>query len=770
MRIVFLKFLFITAVLPGFGQVSEEAVLSTEIWENIHLHLNKTTFLEGERLWFKAYVREQKSQLPSLSTSNLHVALYDLEGKPIKRKLVYIQNGMGEGYIPIDSTFVNEKYTLLAWTNYMRNFKNLEPYRQEISIVKDNDRVEEHLEEEVMISVYPEGGYLIEGTYNTVGIHLQNKLGHGVSSSNMELVDDSGKVIQSNIKTNSFGIGQTGFMVESGRSYRLKHKRPGLPTSFSELPEAVKDRFGFSIDNNGKDKILVKLLASEETFSVSQEQFCTMAIYQDAYIYFEDVALDKDKAVVSILREKLPHGVLTAVLFDQDLNPISQRMFFNHKVKGPILEDLEVEHCPSFLRDSIQVDLILPKNIEKEVNLSVSALPTESTAYAPNHSVITSFLLRPYVTNTLEDYYFFDGQDRRKRFELDKRLLIEGWGRYDWQSKNLKAAQIEFASENGISFRGKVLDADIKIENQVSLVSEESSAIDFSQLDSRKSFEGNMVLFENDSLMLSLLGNKGKLRKPNAEVEFKSNRDYVKETPEWLKARTEKREPMRREAFAVDQTLNLGERIIVLNEVTVTKKALRTDKTDMFIPKGTLLPISEGRIIGDAEIKRFGSVISYLSTLGYSSSSAMNSEGFMENVLLSPKSNKRVAVDESLLNIPLSRVRAIYYDIEKKFYISIVLRSSPYEKPELRDKFLRFAIKNGYTRPQAYFTPNYPSYSNAIFKNYGALDWKANVPVGADVPTSIMLPINNQDEILLHVEGMGSDGSLLSETVKIKVN
>ncbi|MEM6892861.1 MAG: hypothetical protein AAF554_04165 [Bacteroidota bacterium] len=767
MRIVLLKLLFIASFLQGFCQVSKEAFSSTEIWENVHLHLNKTTFLEGERLWFKAYVREQKSQLPSLSTSNLHIALYDLDGKQIKRKLVYVRNGMGEGYIPIDSTFVNEKYTLLAWTNYMRNFKNLEPYRQEIQIVKYIDEVVDDTEEYLEIKAYPEGGYLIEGAYNAIGIRLQNKSGQGVLSANIELVDDTGKVIQSNIKTNSFGIGQTGFMVESNKTYRFLMKRPGLSTLEAKLPMAVTDRFGFNINNNGKDKILVKLVGSEETFTASEGQECTMAIYQNAFTYFEDVELDKDKAVVSVPREKLPHGVLTAVLFDQDLNPIAQRMFFNHSAKGPIVEDLEVEHCPSFFGDSIQVDLILPKRTLQQINMSVSALPPESIAYAPNHSVMSSFLLRPYVNKPLEDYYFFDAQDRRKRFELDKRLLIEGWGRYDWQSKNSRAAKIEFAFENGISFGGKVPDADVRTENQLSLVAEESSAIDFAQLDSRKSFEGNMVLFEKDSLMLSLLGEKGKLRKPNATVEFKSNQEFVKEIPEWLKDKTEKREHIWREAVAVDQTLNLGERTIVLEGVTLTRAARAKKVT--FVTTGSKGLISEGRIIGDAEIKRYSSVLNYLAILGYKPSRGVDADGFYYDTLLSPRSNTPVNLIGSL-NIPLSNVSAIYFDIEKKNYVQIVPRAEAYVRPENRIKYLKFLIKEGYVKPEAYFTPNYPSYSNRVFKNYGALDWKGNVTVGADVPTSILLPINSQNEILLHMEGMGSDGSLISEAVKIKVN
>lgn len=41
--------------------------------ENFHLHLNKTAFLKGEQVWFKAYVYDQNSQRPSSNTSNLYV-------------------------------------------------------------------------------------------------------------------------------------------------------------------------------------------------------------------------------------------------------------------------------------------------------------------------------------------------------------------------------------------------------------------------------------------------------------------------------------------------------------------------------------------------------------------------------------------------------------------------------------------------------------------------------------------------------------------------
>ncbi|WP_045801308.1 hypothetical protein [Flagellimonas lutaonensis] len=140
----------------------------------------------------------------------------------------------------------------------------------------------------------------------------------------------------------------------------------------------------------------------------------------------------------------------------------------------------------------------------------------------------------------------------------------------------------------------------------------------------------------------------------------------------------------------------------------------------------------------------------------------LDADGFPFEMLLSPKSNVPVSVNIGLLNMPLSSVQAIYYDVDKKVYVNIILRSNHYELPENRNKFAKFLIEKGYAQPQEYFTPNYADYTSSVFKKYGALDWKANISVGADIPTSVTVPIKNQEELLLYVEGMSADGSLIS--------
>ncbi|MEM8928769.1 MAG: hypothetical protein AAGC45_11240, partial [Bacteroidota bacterium] len=716
-----------------------------------------------------AYVRDQNTKLPSLETTNLHVGIYAGDGEEVKRKLLYAENGMARGDFAIDSALLDGEYTVLAWTNYMRNFKELEPFRQRIRIVRDGTE-EETKEVNMKISVYPEGGQLIAGTYNNLGILVDNGLGQGVKVNNLELVDGTGNIIRSNITTNLSGMGKTGFLVESQEKYFLQRQRPDGSLVRVKIPEAIDGELGLSIDNNGRDKVLLTLLASTETFSKKNGDVHTIALYRDDFARFEDVAVNKDEAVVSIDRKELPYGILTVVLFDVELRPIAYRMFFNHRGNRIEIGQLEIDHCLTEFGDSIQVDLILPKGTESDISTSVSALPSLGTAYRPDNSIASSFLVQPYIKSHFQDHYFFDGPNRKKRYELDNRLLIEGWGKYDWDSRKWGEVQSEFEMERGIYFQGKILDADLNEENQVSLIAELSAAMGFESLDNNKSFKGNMSLFQGDSLGVSLISKRGKLRKPQVEIGFYNHKGRSSGYHINIDKRAMKRQEAKDLEIRVDEPLNISERTIALEEVTVVENVQKTNRTEMFVPRGTLLPISEGRIIGDEEIKRYGSVIGYLNRLGYNRSIGVDSDGFEVDILLSPKSNKPVLVDGTLLNLPLSRVQAIYYDVDKRIYVTIILRANAYERPEDRNKFIKFAIENGYARPQDYFVPNYPSYDTMVFKNYGALDWHPNVVVGNEIPKSITVPVKGQKGIQLFVEGMGTNGSLFCESVEIELD
>ncbi len=72
--------------------------------ESFFVHTNKTTYLTGENLWFKIYIFDKLNKLPSVSTKNIHVGLYDSIGNQISKKLLLGRNGATNGFFEIDST------------------------------------------------------------------------------------------------------------------------------------------------------------------------------------------------------------------------------------------------------------------------------------------------------------------------------------------------------------------------------------------------------------------------------------------------------------------------------------------------------------------------------------------------------------------------------------------------------------------------------------------------------------------------------------------
>ena len=42
--------------------------------------------------------------------------------------MFFVNNGITYGDFKIDSTFVEDSYTLMAWTNYMKNFEVATPF------------------------------------------------------------------------------------------------------------------------------------------------------------------------------------------------------------------------------------------------------------------------------------------------------------------------------------------------------------------------------------------------------------------------------------------------------------------------------------------------------------------------------------------------------------------------------------------------------------------------------------------------------------------
>jgi len=761
--IIGLPFFLILSVI-ALGQ--EEATIGAEdspLLENIHLHLNKTAFFKGEHLWFKAYVQDQNQGLTSSTTSNLHVGIFSKEGETLIKKMFLVNNGISYGDFKIDSTFVDESYTIMAWTNFMKNFEVATPFLQKIKIIGTTKQTATKVKDDMAILIHPEGQQIVADTYNSVGLMVYDKALKPIKTDMIQLITEDGTLIRSNIQTNGLGQGRFGFFADSSESYFLKIKDANGNLITKKLEINLQKGIAISVDNTAKEIVVLKPKWSNSTLNSGEGTRFSMAIFNHiSDSFFHRHQLEIDSEPISVNRNLIPNGINTAVILNEEMRPVSQRIFFNKQTRSKRMHSVEVSYCLTKSQDSVQIDLVLPEGDER-ANLSMSVLPAETSAYFPSNSITSSFLVQPYLEQQFIDgSYFFEGTKRSRDFQMDTRLLMEGTEKFNGYLTVDDGQNNTYEFENNIAFNGKVLDADLRSEKQVSIISQSFGKVNFLNLASDKSFEGNLPLLEGDSILISVLDHKGKLRKPKAEIYFKNDDEDTFDYAKWLGNMGQvDPEPM---LLKIDEDLSLTDRTIPLDEVVVSERAKDTTKFQITTE-------IEGRIIDKIALSRHPSFVSYIQKLGFQIRPDVQKGGIGVYVFGSPGFVPVPVLIEGvpanpgeLMSMPLSSIKSMVYNKyvmpHQGPFISLSLRYDYDELYGREGRFTSIYISKGFSRTQSYFTPNYPDYGSFLYKKYGAVWWEGQLEVNSEVPYSITVPLNEQKELKVILEGMSATGFL----------
>ena len=263
--------------------------------ENVHLHLNKTTFFNGEQLWFTAYVYDQNTQLPSSESTNLYVGIFDEQGQAIEKKIIYIEDGVGSGNIMIDSSYTDTEYYIKSYTNWMKNFSEIKPFIQKISVLRNIVwPPENELIKDVTIAIYPEGGKLIKDIENSFGFQITDVLGNGIEMKKIILENDLGEVIKNNLVTNMHGMGKVTFFYERERTYSLRTNLNNGSIIKKKLPPAEAEGIVLKLSSFYREKIYGKLEINSETLNKIYENTFYMAVHQNEQIFIEELFINSD--------------------------------------------------------------------------------------------------------------------------------------------------------------------------------------------------------------------------------------------------------------------------------------------------------------------------------------------------------------------------------------------------------------------------------------------------------------------------------------------
>ncbi len=102
--------------------------------ERVYLQLDKTLYKPGEDIWFKAYMVDGSTLIPSSTSSVMYVELIDPRGIVIKKSELYVEEGTTHGDFALDKSLPGGLYTIRAFTRWMQNFSQEMYFTKQITV------------------------------------------------------------------------------------------------------------------------------------------------------------------------------------------------------------------------------------------------------------------------------------------------------------------------------------------------------------------------------------------------------------------------------------------------------------------------------------------------------------------------------------------------------------------------------------------------------------------------------------------------------------
>ena len=242
-------------------------------------------------------------------------------------------------------------------------------------------------------------------------------------------------------ETNSFGLGKFNLTFEENKTYYAVYTENDKQEK-AYLPKAKPNGFNISIDNYSNETYTyINLKTNSNTLELNKNKTYYLVINQNSKISVVnlDISNFKTENTIPVESKNLVPGVNTIALFDDNLNPILERLIFNYNNINVASVNTNIQKD----KDSISVNLkINTKNNQSQLSqLSVSILPNTNITNASRADVITAFLVQPYVKGQIQNAsHYFKNIDRLKKYDLDLLLLTQGWSKYEW--KNIRKGQI----------------------------------------------------------------------------------------------------------------------------------------------------------------------------------------------------------------------------------------------------------------------------------------------------------------------------------------
>jgi hypothetical protein len=466
--VLLLSFLQLLSFSQGLSDslvISLSHVRNNQPSDQLFLHLDRNLYHPGDTIRFQAYVRDRKTGIIGSESISLYSLLLNQAHKTIDSARFRIIFSTSSGWLKIPPKTPSGNYSVLAYTSMMMNYDPEFVFSTPVRIdepetsLPETDQIDEKKtsrsfraplsQSDVDLRFLPEGGTFVYNISQRLAFNAVTSTGRTLKVTG--IVSNQQGVKVSEFKSGQFGPGIIEFSPTAGDTYFASLY--GEEFFGMKWPLPIPDKSGIVIRvvNNSEGEINILLKEN----GVEDKDYLLAITMNNALILSQDVRLDSIFRL-SINTEELPAGTAYITLYDNELNPVAERLVFvndNKKMK------IEINSTSTDDPGSI-TDLILNttddqgESISSIVSLAVIDSASGFCNSLPFADIESAFLYDKDFYNKLPGLIKLQGLNNIDKETIDLLLMTYGWRKF-----TLKEI-------SGIGQDKKLLDYDyIKISN-----------------------------------------------------------------------------------------------------------------------------------------------------------------------------------------------------------------------------------------------------------------------------------------------------------------
>jgi hypothetical protein len=397
--------------------------------ETVSILTDKQEYFAGENIFVSCFVNINGRQ--SFLSKTLYIELGDESGKIMEKKMLAIEKGHSNAIISIPIDLTSGVYFMNAYSLWMKNAPEL--IAQKPIVVLGPDYISkpfilQNNSSDIKNVVFiPESNSWSEGQSQNFILQLLDKNKIPLNK-NFSIFENTNEIFSG--QTDNNGLCKIELTLKKNSIYQLKS---GLQQFNLSLQANQGIGLSFNIDN--KTKLFVSL---QKSASVPSNQFLLVGVDQEKLCYQSVFDFAEGMTATAITKSKLPAGVINFLLFDESLNIVAQRYYFN----------------PSSITSSIsssKVDNNLIIKTDTSVNSSVLMITTPL-----NQSILGANNLISLIPELQSQYSIQIPDLSPTSLNTIDQLFCLHSSNYIGKKWELKAPELKYIVESGITLRGNI--------------------------------------------------------------------------------------------------------------------------------------------------------------------------------------------------------------------------------------------------------------------------------------------------------------------------